>query len=302
MIIEVDNLQKAYGNLKAVDGISFSVEEGEIFGILGPNGAGKTTAVECIEGIRKPDSGRVKIMGLDPQKDAIKIKELTGIQLQESMLPDRIKVKEALHLFGSFYQHHVNTDTLLDEFGLSDKRNAMFDKLSGGQKQRLSIAMALVNDPKVVFFDELTTGLDPQARRATWEKIKRVRDMGKTVVLVTHFMDEAEYLCNRIAVVDYGKIIALDTPKNLIKKYGMGIRISFKNTSSQVIEKLKLAKGISDLELNGKDVELRAGTMYEVAKIIQLLADDEDALEDFDLKQSTLEDVFIQLTGRNIRA
>jgi len=239
MIIEVNNLQKTYGSLRAVDGISFQVKKGEIFGILGPNGAGKTTAVECIEGIRKPDTGQIKIMGLDPQRDASKIKEITGIQLQESMLPDRIRVWEALKLFGAFYKHRIDIEMLIDEFGLTDKRNSMFDKLSGGQKQRLSIAMALVNDPQVVFFDELTTGLDPQARRSAWERIRRVRDMGKTVVLVTHFMDEAEFLCNRIAVIDHGKIIAMDTPNKLIKEFGSGIRISFRNSNPEVLEKLK---------------------------------------------------------------
>lgn len=215
-VIEVRNLRKQYGDHVAVADVSLSVEEGEIFGLVGPNGAGKTTTVECVEGLRTPDSGTVRVLGLDPYRDRAAVRRKLGIQLQESQLPDRIKVWEALDLYSSFYPHPADWRELMDELGLAAKRNTVFAKLSGGQKQRLSIALALVGNPKVAILDELTTGLDPQARRDTWELVRQVRDRGVTVVLVTHFMDEAERLCDRLAVVVAGRVVAVDTPRNLI--------------------------------------------------------------------------------------
>jgi len=201
-VIQVDNLRKTYGKTTAVDNVSFNVAEGEIFGLLVPNGAGKTTTVECLQGLRRPDSGQVRILGLDPLTDARAIRRQIGSQLQESALPDRIKVWEALDLFSATSSSAVNWQTLLEQWGLAEKRTAAFGTLSGGQRQRLFIALALVNSPKLVFLDEMTTGLDPAARRVTWELIRKIRDRGTTVVLVTHFMDEAEHLCDRLAVVD----------------------------------------------------------------------------------------------------
>jgi ABC-2 type transport system ATP-binding protein len=215
-IIEVNKLQKRYGEHVAVHDVSFTVAEGEIFGIVGPNGAGKTTTVECVEGMRHADGGTVRVLGLDPRRDRAELRRQLGIQLQSSQLPDRLKVWEALDLYSSFYPAPADWKNLMAEVGLADKRNTAYAKLSGGQKQRLSIALALVGNPRVAVLDELTTGLDPQARRDTWELIRSVRDRGVTVVLVTHFMDEAERLCDRLAVISQGRVVALDTPAALI--------------------------------------------------------------------------------------
>jgi ABC-2 type transport system ATP-binding protein len=215
-VIEVTNLTKRYGDHVAVRDVSFSVRAGEIFGIVGPNGAGKTTTVECVEGLRTADSGTVRVLGLDPIRDRAALRLRMGIQLQSSQLPDRLKVWEALDLYSSFHPKPAGWKALMAEVGLADKRNTVFSKLSGGQKQRLSIALALVGNPRVAVLDELTTGLDPQARRDTWDLIRQVRDRGVTVVLVTHFMDEAERLCDRLAVISAGQVVALDTPAGLI--------------------------------------------------------------------------------------
>jgi ABC-2 type transport system ATP-binding protein len=215
-VIEVTNLRKRYRDQVAVADVSFSVREGEIFGIVGPNGAGKTTTVECIEGLRAPDGGAVRVLGLDPRRDRAAVRQRLGIQLQESQLPDRIKVWEALDLYRAFYPDPADPTTLMAELGLTEKRNTAYAKLSGGQKQRLSIALALVGNPSVAILDELTTGLDPQARRDTWQLIRQIRDRGVTVVLVTHFMDEAERLCDRLAVLAAGRVVTVDTPANLI--------------------------------------------------------------------------------------
>lgn len=214
--IEVRNLHKRYGSKIAVDDISLTIDKGEIFGILGPNGAGKTTTVECIAGLRKPDGGSISVLGLDPVKDRGEVHQQLGVQLQESQFPDRITVAEALEMYSSFYRNPADWRELMDLLGLAEKRNTRYAKLSGGQKQRLSIAIALVGSPKVAILDELTTGLDPQARRDTWSLIERVRDSGVTIVLVTHFMDEAERLCDRLAMIDGGRVAALDTPSGLI--------------------------------------------------------------------------------------
>jgi ABC-2 type transport system ATP-binding protein len=215
-IIHVEHLRKVYGSVVAVDDISFEVAQGEIFGMVGPNGAGKTTAVECIEGLRSPSGGSIQVLGLDPQKDKYALRSRIGVQLQESALQNHIKVWEALDLFASLYPHSLDWRMLLEEVGLAEKRNASFAKLSGGQKQRLFIALALLNDPELVFLDELTTGLDPQARHAMWDLVRQMRDRGKTIFLITHFMEEAERLCGRVAIVDHGRIIALDSPEKLI--------------------------------------------------------------------------------------
>ena len=207
-IITVSHLCKRYGAVAAVDDVTLSINEGEIFGIIGPNGAGKTTMVECISGLRVPDSGSVTIYDLNPKEDRDKLRKFIGVQLQESSLPPRIKVLEAVNLFASFYSNPLDSQELLETLGLTKKRNTTFKKLSGGQKQRLSIALALIGNPKIAILDELTTGLDPDARRETWELIERIRDRGVTVILVTHYMDEAERLCDRVALINHGKLIA----------------------------------------------------------------------------------------------
>lgn len=227
-IIEVNELHKRYGETVAVDEVSFTVDEGEIFGILGPNGAGKTTTVECVEGLRTPSSGSTSVLGLDPQRDRAELRQRLGSQLQESTLPDKITVAEALDLYASFYRHPADWPALLETLHLSDKRNTQYRRLSGGQKQRLSIALALVGSPDVAVLDELTTGLDPQARRDTWDLIEQIRDSGVTVILVTHFMDEAERLCDRLALVDSGRIAALDTPSGLVKRAEQQQQVHFR--------------------------------------------------------------------------
>ena len=219
-VITVEHLNKTYGSTIAVDNVSFSVSKGEIFGILGPNGAGKTTTVECISGLRTPDSGSIRVLGFDPQKNQSELREAIGIQLQESSLPPNIKVKEALELFKSFYCEPADADELLGVLGLKEKVNDRFKQLSGGQKQRLSIALALISNPKIAILDELTTGLDPQARRETWQFIENIRSRGVTVILVTHFMDEAERLCDRVIIINKGKIVAAGTPAALASSEG----------------------------------------------------------------------------------
>jgi ABC-2 type transport system ATP-binding protein len=300
-IIQVADFKKKYGSLTAVDGISFNVKEGEIFGIVGPNGAGKTTTVECLEGLRERTSGDISILGLDPIKNAKKLKNKMGIQLQESMLPDRMKAWEALDLFASLFDHSIPWKPLVVELGLEDKMNAYFDNLSGGQKQRLSIAMSLVNDPEIVFFDELTTGLDPQARRTIWEMVEKVRDKGKTVILVTHFMEEAERLCDRVAIIDHGKIIALDSPRNLIKNLKKHYTVKFTSTAKDLEEVLQSNNSIMNCTSKGERYLLDVAHIKDVATIINLLSDREIEFDDFAILQPNLEDVFIELTGRKIR-
>src|SRR3984885_10088573 len=219
-VIRVSGIRKTYGRLVAVDEVSFEVNEGEIFGLIGPNGAGKTTTMECVEGVRKPDGGNILVLGLDPFRDVYKLQERIGVQLQQAQLQKRIKVWEAVDLWASLYKKKaVDAERLLEQLGLADKRDAWFMNLSGGQKQRLFIALALINDPEVVFLDELTTGLDPQARRAIWELVRQIRERGKTVFLTTHLMEEAEKLCDRVAIIEHGKIIDVDTPERLVNKH-----------------------------------------------------------------------------------
>jgi ABC-2 type transport system ATP-binding protein len=219
-ILEVTNLRKTYGSTVAVDDVSFSVEEGEVFGILGPNGAGKTTTVECIEGLRRRDGGQIRVLGHDPDRDHADLTRVVGVQLQESGLQDRIRVREALDLFGTFYDDPVPAAELLDELQLADVAGTAYAKLSGGQKQRLSIALALIGRPRVAVLDELATGLDPVGRRDTWALVERIRERGVTVLLVTHFMEEAERLCDRVAVIDHGRVVALDSPSGLTGRVG----------------------------------------------------------------------------------
>src|SRR6478609_5409332 len=218
-VIQVSGLRKTYGRTVAVDEVSFDVNEGEIFGLIGPNGAGKTTTMECVEGLRAPDRGTISVLGLDPRKDVYALQDRIGVQLQEAQLQKRIKVREAVGLWATLYKRPVDGDKLLEQLGLSDKRNAWFMTLSGGQKQRLFIALALINDPELVFLDELTTGLDPQARRAIWDLIRGIRDRGKTVLLTTHLMEEAERLCDRVAIIDHGRIVDVDTPAGLVRRH-----------------------------------------------------------------------------------
>ena len=297
-IIDVKDLHKSYKSSTAVDGVSFQVERGEIFGFLGPNGAGKTTTVESLEGLRTADSGVVRVLELDPATQPEVLRRKIGSQLQESALPDRIKVWEALDLFGAFSANSRNTRELLEEWGLLEKRNASFGSLSGGQKQRLFIALALVNNPEIVFLDEMTTGLDPAARRTAWDLIKTIRGRGTTVILVTHFMDEAEQLCDRIAIFNRGKIAALNSPQGLINKYAPKVTISFTmEGDTAFLEKLVFVQKVSH---RGKTVEVEgAGSI--LAPLVLALHNSNVALDDIRVKQPTLEDVFLAITGSHIQ-
>ncbi|MCS7179521.1 MAG: ABC transporter ATP-binding protein [Anaerolineae bacterium] len=299
--VEVADLYKSYGSVRAVDGVSFTVEEGEIFGMVGPNGAGKTTTIECVEGLRRPDRGTVRVLGLDPQRDGYELRRRIGVQLQQTALHPRLKVWEALDLFGSFYPRRVDGNSLLEQLGLADKRNAPFDKLSGGQKQRLFIALALINDPELVFLDELTTGLDPQARRAMWDLVRDVRNQGKTVFLTTHYMEEAERLCDRVAIIDHGKIVALDTPENLIRSLGAEQRVVFSADKRLDMGMLRQAPGVTRVERVGERVVVYGKGEGLVSGVIGLLERAEVPFRDLRTEQPSLEDVFLALTGREMR-
>ncbi|MEV0621973.1 ABC transporter ATP-binding protein [Nonomuraea sp. NPDC050404] len=296
-VIEVSGLSKRYGGLGVVNEVSFSVEQGEIFGILGPNGAGKTTTVECVEGLRRPDSGSVRVLGLDPVRDRRELSHQVGVQLQQSLLPENIKVGEALDLYASFYDAPRDWRELLREWGLADRRHARFGTLSGGQKQRLFIALALVGDPKVALLDELTTGLDPAARRATWELIKRVRDTGVTVVLVSHYMDEVEELCDRVAVFDRGRIVALDSPSRLISAVDADQRLRFRPLTPFDDAVLAGVPGVVSVTRSG-DLVIVAGRGDFAGAVTSALARAQVPVAELRIEQHTLDDAFVALTGR----
>ncbi|WP_405753885.1 ABC transporter ATP-binding protein [Streptomyces sp. NBC_01411] len=295
-IIEVDGLRKAYGGKSAVDGVSFAVEVGEIFGILGPNGAGKTTTVECIGGLRVPDGGAVRVAGFDPVADHDRVTRILGAQLQESELQPKITVREALELYASFYPHPADWRLLAERLGLAEKADSRFAKLSGGQKQRLSIALALIGNPEVVVLDELTTGLDPRARRDTWKLIEDVRDSGVTVLLVTHFMEEAQRLCDRIAVIDRGRVAALDTPAGLIRRSSSSTVISFTPSQPLGDDELDALPGAASLQHRDGALVIE-GTDETVNAVITLLARHHITAHQLRVTDATLDDAFLDLTG-----
>jgi len=294
-VIEVNSLHKAYGSVTAVDDVSFSVERGEIFGILGPNGAGKTTTVECISGLRAPDRGSVRVLGLDPVADRDELHQTVGVQLQEAGLPDKLKVREVMHLFASFYRDPADVDTLLRRLDLTDKAQARYKKLSGGQKQRLAIALALVGNPRVVVLDELTTGLDPHARRETWGLVEQVRDTGVTVLLVTHFMEEAERLCDRLALIDHGRVVAVDTPEGLAERTGGGQRMRFRPSAPIEDADLLVLPSVDSVTRHGTQIEL-SGTARLVQDVTTLLARRQIIADGLRIEQANLDDAFVTLT------
>ena len=299
--IIVQNLRKTYGDVVAVDRVSFQVREGEIFGMVGPNGAGKTTTIECIEGLCRPDKGQVEVLGLDPQRDGYELRGRIGVQLQEAALPDRLRVAEAMDLFASFYPHPVDYHLLLKQFGLEGKQKAYFGQLSGGQKQRLFIGLALINDPDLVFLDELTTGLDPQARQAMWKLVREVRGRGKTVFLTTHFMEEAEQLCDRVAIIDQGQIVALDTPENLVHSLEAEQRVVFGADGGLNKESLLTVPGVTRVEEIGGRVVVYGKGDGLVGTVVNALEANSIRFRDLRTEQPTLEDVFLALTGREMR-
>lgn len=297
-VIEVSNLRKRYRDRLAVDDVSFAVEEGEIFGVLGPNGAGKTTTVECVAGLRTPDSGTVKVLG---GLSGVELKERLGVQLQSSSMPAKIKVWEALDLYASFYRAPADAEALLERVGLAGKRNAPYGKLSGGQQQRLSIALALIGDPRVAILDELTTGLDPQARRDTWELIEQVRADGVTIVLVTHFMEEAERLCDRLAVIDSGRLVAVDSPSGLISRVGRRQCVRFRPSGAFDDAVLSARPEVEGVSRDGDRVEV-TGTGNLLLAVTAALAEAGVVPGDLRVEQATLDDAFLALTGKKISA
>jgi ABC-2 type transport system ATP-binding protein len=292
--VTIEHLVKRYGHLVAVDDVSLSIHEGEIFGIIGPNGAGKTTTVECISGLRAPDTGSIAVYGLSPQKDRNRMREFVGVQLQESALPPRLRVGEAVRLFASFYSNPLDPDQLLESLGIKQFANSSFKSLSGGQKQRLSIALALVGNPRLAILDELTTGLDPEARRETWGLIERMRDRGVTVILVTHFMDEAEKLCDRLALINHGIVIALDTPEAIAASAG-GSRVRFVPSQPVDEQTLRAIPGVNEIERKERYVTV-TGTGDLAGSLINALAAVGVRVSEIDARSGNLEDAFIKLT------
>jgi ABC-2 type transport system ATP-binding protein len=302
-VIRVNDLHKFYGDTQAVAGISFQVERGEIFGMVGPNGAGKTTTIECVEGLRERDRGEIHVLGLDPISQERQLRPLLGIQLQEAHLPDNLKVWEAMDMYASFYDGHLDWEELLEDLGLAEKRKTAFRKLSGGQKQRLFIALALLHDPELVFLDELTTGLDPRARRVIWDLIREVCQRGKTIFLTTHYMEEAENLCDRVAIIDRGKLVALDTPANLIQKLEINERVIFKSSEQDTSAIMVGLPGVVRVEQQGEKTIVygkRDGFGPIVTAVVNALAESDISFSDLRTESPDLEDVFLSLTGRQL--
>jgi ABC-2 type transport system ATP-binding protein len=301
-VIQVYGVRKSYGRTLAVDEVSFEVNEGEIFGLIGPNGAGKTTTMECIEGLRRPDLGSISVLGLDPFRDVYELQDRIGVQLQQAQLQKRIKVWEAVDLWASLYQKKsTDAERLLEQLGLTDKRDAWFMNLSGGQKQRLFIALALINDPELVFLDELTTGLDPQARRAIWDLVRGIRDRGKTVFLTTHLMEEAERLCDRVAIIEHGRIIDIDTPQRLVDRHCPERTVVLATEDPSAEERFKAITGVEAVTRAVSRFTIRGSGDDLVTEVIRCLSENHIHVTDFRTILPNLEDVFLKLTGHSIR-
>jgi ABC-2 type transport system ATP-binding protein len=300
-VIRVDSVRKTYGRTVAIDEVSFEVQPGETFGLIGPNGAGKTTTMECVEGLRTPDRGTISVLGLNPGRDRNRLQGRIGVQLQEAQLQKRIKVREAVAFWASLYRTPVDGEHLLEQLGLSDKRNAWFMTLSGGQKQRLFIALALINDPELVFLDELTTGLDPQARRAIWALVRGIRDRGKTVFLTTHLMEEAERLCDRVAILDHGRLIDIGTPTELVRRHCPERTVVVTTEDPAARERFQAIPAVDSASSQGQQVTVRGRGEELVTQVIHCLAEHRMRVIDFRTEVPTLEDVFLKLTGHLIR-
>ena len=301
-VISVAGVRKTYGRTVAVDDVTFEVRDGEIFGLIGPTGAGKTTTMECIEGIRRPDRGAISVLGLDPFRDVYRLQDRIGVQLQQAHLQKRIKVWEAVHLWASLYRKPVSHgERLLEQLGLAEKRNAWFMTLSGGQQQRLFIALALINDPDVVFLDELTTGLDPQARRAIWELVRGIRVRGKTVFLTTHLMEEAERLCDRVAIIEHGRIIDADTPQRLIDKHCPERTVVLTTDDAAAGAHFETLRHVTSVTQQAAQFTIHGRGDGFITEVIQCLAAHQVHVGSFRAEQPTLEDVFLTLTGHSIR-
>ena len=301
-VVRVSGCRKTYGSIVAVDDVSFEVGDGEIFGLIGPNGAGKTTTMECVEGLRKPDRGSILVLGLDPVRDVYALQQRVGVQLQQAQLQKRIKVWEAVDFWASLYRRPSSDgDRLLEQLGLADKRDAWFMTLSGGQKQRLFIALALINDPDVVFLDELTTGLDPQARRAIWELVRGIRSRGKTVFLTTHLMEEAERLCDRVAIIEHGRIIDIDTPDRLVAKHCPQRSVVVTTEEANAERWFRQLTQVESVTCSGFRLTVSGRGDDLVAAVIDCVSEHRIRVSDFRTVVPTLEDVFLTLTGHSIR-
>jgi ABC-2 type transport system ATP-binding protein len=301
-VIQVVGVRKTYGATVAVDEVSFEVKDGEIFGLIGPNGAGKTTTMECIEGLRKPDRGAISVLGLDPFRDVYKLQDRIGVQLQQAQLQKRIKVWEAVDLWASLYQKKaIDAERLLEQLGLTEKRDTWFMNLSGGQKQRLFIALALINDPEVVFLDELTTGLDPQSRRAIWELVRGIRERGKTVFLTTHLMEEAERLCDRVAIIEHGRIIDIDRPENLVRRHCPERTVILATDDPVAEERFRAIPRVEAVTRSDSQFTIRGRGDDLVTEVIHCLSENRIRVTDFRTILPNLEDVFLKLTGHSIR-
>jgi ABC-2 type transport system ATP-binding protein len=300
-VIRVSGIRKTYGRTVAVDDVSFEVAEGEIFGLIGPNGAGKTTTLECIEGLRTPDTGSISVLVLDPFHDVYKLQNRIGVQLQEAQLQKRIKVWEAVDLWASLYPKPVDGERLLDQLGLTDKRNAWFMTLSGGQKQRLFIALALINDPELVFLDELTTGLDPQARRAIWDLVRGIRERGKTVFMTTHLMEEAERLCDRVAIIDHGRIVDIDTPGRLVSRHCPERTVVLATDDASAEARFRAIPRAESVTRREARYTIRGRGDDLVTEVIRCVSEHRIRVADFRTELPNLEDVFLKLTGHSIR-
>jgi ABC-2 type transport system ATP-binding protein len=301
-VIQVVGVRKTYGATVAVDEVSFEVKDGEIFGLIGPNGAGKTTTMECIEGLRKPDRGAISVLGLDPFRDVYKLQDRIGVQLQQAQLQKRIKVWEAVDLWASLYQKKaIDAERLLEQLGLTEKRDTWFMNLSGGQKQRLFIALALINDPEVVFLDELTTGLDPQSRRAIWELVRGIRERGKTVFLTTHLMEEVERLCDRVAIIEHGRIIDIDRPENLVRRHCPERTVILATDDSVAEERFRAIPRVEAVTRSDSQFTIRGRGDDLVTEVIHCLSENRIRVTDFRTILPNLEDVFLKLTGHSIR-
>ena len=301
--VDVQDLQKRYGEVRALDGATFALASGEVFGLLGPNGAGKTTAVECILGLRRPDAGRITVLGLEHGAGSRQIKARTGAQLQTTGLYPRLSAREVVELFGRLFPRALPAGQVLELVGLEEKAGARSADLSGGQRQRLAVALALVNDPDLVFLDEPTTGLDPQARRQLWDVIRGLQAAGKTVLLTTHYMEEAEQLCDRVAIMDHGRIIALDTPAALIRRHFQETAIEFVALGEPPRQRLAALPGVrQSLFENGRPTLFSIDVPRTMAGLFDLVTEDALQFQDMTVRQATLEDVFLKLTGRRIRS